>query len=477
MERIVSFLALGVPTPWAYGVALVSVGGLLGASVHVILTKRDERAAAGWLGVIVLAPLVGALLYLTLGINRIRRTAFRLRGPRPAPSPPPKPTPVSGPPGLVRSLDALCRFPRVALPRVDVLVDGDEAYPAMWEAIERAESSISLSTYIFDRDLAGEGFIERLAQAQARGVEVRVLADDAGLRYSWPTVLRTLRRRGVRVRRFLPAGLRSFAYLNLRTHRKILVVDDEVGFTGGINIRVGHQLAARPKRPVRDLHFRVMGPLVGQLHQVFWEDWTFAGGDRFDLPTVNDAGSGCEPSAPWARTISDGPDEDLDQLLGAYLAGLACAERSVRILTPYFLPDQSLQSALATAALRGVQVDVVIPARCNLPFVQWAMWGQIRTMVDVCRVWLSPPPFDHSKLMVVDECWVLFGSGNWDPRSYRLNFELDVEAYDQLFGRQMADLVDHRIGTARRLTAADLDARSLPCRLRDGVARLFAPIL
>jgi cardiolipin synthase len=469
----IEYLSWGAPAPWALGVAAAALGGSLWASIHVVLYKRDERAAVGWIGLIWLAPVVGALLYLTMGINRIQRRAFKLRGPRPPVAlGPGTMSEVPALQGIRASTDRFSRFPLVAGNRIQPLRDGDETYPAMWADIDRAQGSIELCTYIFDRDPAGLAFVERLAAARARGVDVRVLADDAGLRYSRPTVLAHLRRRDVKVRRFLPAGLRWFPYVNLRTHRKILVVDGSIGYTGGLNIRVGHQLQAGPRHPVQDLHFRLEGPIVAQLSQIFLEDWTFAGGDALALsapsPPAGDA---------MARTISDGPDEDMDQLRRTYLAGLACAERSVRILTPYFLPDQSLRSGLITAASRGVEVDVVLPARSNLPFVQWAMWGQLLTVAEGCRVWLTPPPFDHSKLMLVDDQWVLMGSGNWDPRSYRLNFELNVEIYDAQLGREMAALVQEKVRGAERLTAADVLHRPWPLKFRDGVARLFAPIL
>src|SRR5690606_5699478 len=160
--------------------------------------------------------------------------------------------------------------------RIEPLIDGDQAYPAMIEAIGRAQHSVTLATYIFDADAAGRAFVEALAAASRRGVEVRVLIDAAGLRYSWPPITGLLRRAGVRYARFLPTvPFWRMLTLNLRNHRKTLVIDGRVGFTGGMNLRVGHWLARNPKRPVRDMHFRIEGPVVAQLQEVFAEDWQF----------------------------------------------------------------------------------------------------------------------------------------------------------------------------------------------------------
>ncbi len=460
---------------------MATLSAALLASAHVVMTKRDERGALGWVGVIWLAPGLGPLLYLVFGINRIRRRAARLRASHRTALPAeavdrPSVEPLPEFDSLARALDTVCRFTRVEHNRFLPLIDGEEAYPAMLEAIEEARRSLALMTYIFDRDETGKEFVEALARAHQRGLEVRVLVDDAGLRYSRPSVLSDLRRRGVPHARFMPAVFSRAPYVNLRTHRKALVVDGRMAFTGGMNIRQGHRLKARPRDPVRDIHFRVDGPVVRQIFQVFAEDWWFTTKEELTGPAWADA---ARPSgASVARTIADGPDEDHDRLRWAILAGLAAAKRSVRILTPYFLPDDSIRTALEVASHRGVEVDVVLPERSNLRFVQWAMWGQLLPVLESpCRVWLSPPPFDHSKLMIVDDGWTLIGSGNWDPRSLRLNFELNVEVYDRGLAGSLAAEFDARRAASRRMTAAEWRERSFSVRFRDGIARLFAPYL
>jgi cardiolipin synthase len=379
--------------------------------------------------------------------------------------------------GLAEAVHKVVVRPLVPGNRVEPLVNGGQAFPAMLEAIAGAKRSIALSTYIFDRDEVGLVFARALGDAVRRGVEVRVLIDATGSHYSWPPIGGALRREKVRYARFLPTfPIWQLLSVNLRDHRKILVVDGKTGFTGGMNLRVGHWLEKKPSSPVQDLQFQIEGPVVAQLQEVFADDWLFTTGEslRGDkwFPPLELAGP------VIARGIADGPDEDLDKLRWTILGALAVARESIRIATPYFLPDPGLISALNVAALRGVEVDLLLPARNNLPFVQWAsqaQWWQI--LEHGCRLWLTPPPFDHSKLLVVDDCWSLVGSANWDPRSLRLNFEFNVECYDAELAGKLAGLFDARRRQARRMTLEVIDRRSLPVRLRDGVARLLTPFL
>jgi cardiolipin synthase len=362
---------------------------------------------------------------------------------------------------------------------VQPLVNGDEAFPAMLAAIESAKHTLSMVSYIFDNDASGKLFADALGRAVKRGVAVRVLIDAAGTRYSWPPITYKLKHAQVPFAKFLPASLLTpwrVATINLRNHRKILVVDGQTAFTGGMNIRHGNVLADQPGSPVRDLHFRVAGPVVTQLQDAFANDWAFTTGEILDgkiwFPKLQESGS------VIARVITDGPDADYDKLRLTLLAALAEAQTSVQILTPYFLPDNALVTALNLAALRGVRVDIVLPAKNNLPFVHWAsraMWWQV--LERGCRIWLTPPPFDHSKLMIVDGHWVLSGSANWDARSLRLNFELNVECYGREFAHEMAAVLGKKLHRAREVTLAEVDGRALPAKLRDAAARLFSPFL
>jgi cardiolipin synthase len=454
------------------------------ASGHALLHKRDARSATIWMGIIWGLPAIGAMLYLMLGVNRIRRHAIELGVHKTfSRTPVPENLGESAPEGaahlkhLARVVNSVTLRPLTAGNQVQPLINGDQAFPAMLAAIEAAATSVTLCTYIFDHDTSGRQFAIALGRAQQRGVAVRVLIDAAGARYSWPAIFPTLRRLGVATARFLPSlAPWRVATINLRNHRKLLIVDGQTAFTGGMNLRHGNMLGDRPKRPVQDLHFRLTGPVVTQLQAAFANDWAFTTNEILTgetwFPEIKDAGN------VIARVITDGPDADFEKARWTLLAALAEAQTSVKILTPYFLPDNTLLTALNLAALRGVRVDIILPAKNNLPFVHWAsraLWWQV--LERGCHLWLTPPPFDHSKLMIVDDHWVLLGSANWDTRSLRLNFELNVESYGCDFAQEMAQVFAQKIATAREVTQAEIDGRPLPAKLRDALARLFSPYL
>ncbi len=470
-------------------IAVVHVVLAIGVSAHIVLTKHDPRAAIGWIGLVWLTPVVGSAMYVFLGVNRIRRRAGELRRDRTAAGTtrtgshlvPQRGLALSEVPEALRPMATLTSrvtgAPLVGGNDVEPLVNGDAAYPAMLAAIDGAQRSIALATYIFDRGAVADQFILALARAVSRGVQVRVLIDGVGARYSHPPIIATLRTNGIRVARFLPSSFPlPHPYFNLRNHRKLLVVDGAVGFCGGMNIRDGHMLSLGPRGPTQDIHFRFRGPVVRQMMSVLAFDWTFTTGEELQgdewFPPIDAAGS------VIARGIPDGPDEDFEALLFTFLGALAQARRTVRIVTPYFLPDPALIDALKVAALRGVEVQIILPARGNLRTVQWAQTAQLGPIIHSgCHVYLTREPFDHSKMFVVDGAWSLVGSANWDPRSLRLNFEYVVECYSTALAAQLDAMIDAKRTGARELTRADLRMRPLPVKLRDGVMWLAQPYL
>ena len=253
------------------------------------------------------------------------------------------------------------------------------------------------------------------------------------------------------------------------------MVDGRVAFTGGMNIGDRHLVERRdnPDRVV-DTQFRLIGPVVGQLQELFWEDWSFVTGRQLNRSPTDCA----ERGNAECRTIAEGPDEDIDKLLSVLVGAVSAARRRVAIMTPYFIPPRELVGALQAAALRGVEVIIILPAKNDLPFVFWAsrnmLWEVLQHGV---RVFLQPPPFVHSKLFVVDGHYAQVGSTNVDPRSFRLNFELVVEVYDREFARTL----DRHFAAVRQrsheVTLAEVDGRSLPVRFRDGLAWLLTPYL
>lgn len=462
----------------------------LAVSAHIVLTKEDVRAAIGWTGLVWLTPVIGSVLYGLFGINRIRRQAGMLRRGRPladsrtaelAATQERTPLlPADAPPslhGIAMVVGRATGLPLTPSNAVDLLVNGDEAYPAMIAAIDAATRSVGLATYIFDRGVAGDGFVAALGRAVARGVQVRVLVDGVGARYSRPPIFRALRQHDVRVAAFLPPRIPLVQpYSQLRNHRKLLIVDGRIGFCGGLNIRDGCLLALQLPSATQDVHFRMRGPVIQQLAQAFAFDWAFTTRERLEGDRW---GSEAEAAGDVvARGLPEGPDEDFETLMLVLLGAVSQARHSIRLATPYFLPDLPLVDALRIAALRGVRVDIVLPQRGNLRMVEWAAMAQLGQVLKWgCQVYFSRPPFDHSKILVVDGSWSLVGSANWDPRSLRLNFEYNVECYSAELGAQLEALLDAKIANGRRVTLTELEGRALPVRLRDGIARLAQPYL
>lgn len=464
------------------------------AATHALLTKRSTQGAIAWIGLIALLPVFGAVVYLLFGINRIRRKANALRARRISLARDgerhqtiselgarherlPDTLPTNALAGLARLAERVTQRALLDGNTIELLRDGEQAYPAMIEAIEGAKETITLSVYIFNNDPAGQRFIDALVAAHERGVKVHVIIDSIGAYYARPPAAKLLQKAGVAVALFMPI-LRpgSFAFLNLRTHRKILVVDGSLGFTGGINIRHEHMITENEHHPTHDTHFRVEGPLVNHLQLSNVEDWHFCTGEVLLGETYF---SECDAVGDVAaRGIIDGPDEDYESLHWVLLAALATANERVVIITPYFLPDETLLDALQVTAMRGVQVDIILPERSNLFFIDHASrpnWAPL--LEHGCSIWLTPAPFDHSKLMVVDGVWSLLGSANWDPRSLRLNFEFNVEAYSEDVASSILELAEAKIRRCRRVTLEDYEQRGVLARLRDGLFRLMTPYL
>lgn len=453
---------------------------------HVLLHKRDPRSAWGWIAVCALFPLAGPALYWLFGVNRIQQRARRLLGAEAAGHAQSQAqTQLFGdlPAAasqelreLVRLGSALTGRALTAGNRVTPLHDGDEAYPAMLRSIAEARHTLHLASYIYLGDACGEEFALALAAAQARGVRLRVLLDGAADAFYRPRASRLLARHGVRAARFLPPRwFPPLLNLNLRNHRKLLIADGEIAYTGGMNIAGYHRGEGGRPAQVTDLHFRIEGPLVAQLEEVFLADWHFATGETAPTPSAPAPVTGGEA---LARTVTDGPNEELDRLLMLLLGALANAHQRVWIMTPYFLPTATLIGALQSAALRGVDVCVLLPAKSDQPWMNWATRNVLWQLLDrQVRVLERPGPFAHSKLLLVDDYYLQFGSANLDQRSLRLNFELVVESYDRALAAWAAAHFEAVQAVSRPVSRAELDARPLPQRLRDALCWLMSPYL
>lgn len=472
-------------------------------SIHAIIYKRESYAAFAWLGVILLSPLVfsgmfilwdwkGVLLiapllasttYLFLGVNRLSRqfkqAAFRKQDYKFNHQMSQVVEPLLQTNKKWRAIastgDNLDYSP-IHYCDIGILNTGDEAYPAMLDAIANAKKSISLYSYIFTFDAVGQQFAHALVDAVNRGVYVKVLVDAVGSHSTIHELQRTLTLGGVRFGRFMPVLLKT-QFSNLRNHRKLLVIDAHEAFTGGLNIAANYWPSLGLTQPVTDLHFKLQGRLVNYLQEVFSNDWAFATGEQLSGSRWFDEGLP-EQGQYLGRLIVDGPGRDDERLSWHFLNAINAAELSIKIVTPYFLPNSAINSALCSAAIRGVKVEIIVPNKSDHWFMDWALRGSIYDLIDRgCLVYLATGDFDHSKLFVVDDDYASIGSANWDARSLRLNYELNLEVYGRDFVASLSVLYEAKKKNSLLFTKEDWINRSLYKKLRDGIARLFSPYL
>ncbi len=466
-------------------VVLLWVFSFLSAG-HALLVKRDPRAALGWIVTCLAIPGLGALLYWLLGVNRIRTKARALQRQGQGMhwlhvNEPADPEDIKNYPrsdtsqALIRLSNAVTRRPLLFGNKVTILHNGEQTYPAMLQAIREARDSVFLSSYILAPDDIGRRFAAELIAAAERGLDVRVLTDAFGELYSLTRIRHKFRGTKVKSEAFLPLTLLGSFYFNLRNHRKILIVDNKYGFTGGMNIRDRHFAASDSCKRIIDLHFCLEGPICEQLRDAFMEDWHFATGEKRELrdwPQAAPSGPAC------CRGISAGPNEPHEKLNWIVIGALSCAKSHIRIMTPYFIPNRAQIAAINAAALRGVRVEILLPGKNNLPYVAWASNALLFELLEHnAHIYFQPPPFVHSKMLLIDDEYALVGSANIDPRSLRLNFEFNVEIFAADTLAELIRHFDRSREAAKEISLADVDGRSLPLRLRDSFCKLFSPYL
>jgi len=462
-----------------YLLALLHIAPATWSVYHILLYKRDSRAALGWIMACLFIPFGGPVAYFIFGINRVRTRARGMRRPILSVKYESSQSRTATSDAIGKGLDTVGqRVTGRALSSdnaISVFHNGEQAYPAMLASIENAKSQILLATYILKTDQTGRSFADALSAAAARGVDVMVLIDGIGEMYSWKKPSKLLQRRGVNVGRFLPPRLiPPSIYVNLRNHRKLLVVDNNVAYAGGMNISDDHTSVPGEQRKVTDVHFRLRGPVVAELAVVFIDDWRFATGQSIELAEQQALSVG----HARCRVVPDGPDDKLDALALTIQGVISSASNSVDIMTPYFLPSRELIASLQSAALRGIRVRIVLPAKNNLFYVHWAnrnLLGElIEWGIEICY---QPAPFCHSKLFCVDDEYCLIGSANLDPRSLRLNFELGIEIFSAPLNTELRAHIDAVTARSKPITIEELKARSTAVRLRDSFVNLFSPYL
>lgn len=476
MDGLSAMLVTHAVLPW------LSLGWLLylvSLAVWIVLQKRSPLSTWAWILSLAALPLIGFVIYFYLGPTRIRRTRLkrqrlralhRVRASGDAEL-------AAGLPrrkrGLSDLVDKATGAPVSSLSDAQLLVGGEAKYEALFAAVRAAKRHVHLEYYIYEPDQIGRALRDLLIEACGRGVAVRVLIDSVGSTRAGRRFWAPLRTAGGEVARFHPFRLATLRpLLNLRTHRKIAVIDGEVGFCGGINIS-DDQDARVTARPWHDLHVRMAGPAVGWLQAVFAEDWLYA---RKRPLQEQELYPDCAAGPIAAQVIASGPDSDSEAIHRAFLQAIADSRDRVWVATPYFAPGDAALYTLTNAALRGVDVRILLPRRSDSHIVTAAA----RSFYDELlargiRIFEYTPGMLHSKLMLVDHDCAFVGTANFDLRSFRLNFEVALAVYDTAFCARCAEQFERDLALSSRITLP----RKLGWldRLGEAMARLLTPVL
>jgi cardiolipin synthase len=361
--------------------------------------------------------------------------------------------------------------------RIDLLVNGQQTFPAMLDAIASATHFIHLEFYRFEPDKLGMEFSDLMKRKAKEGVKVRVIYDDVG---SWnirKPYIKMMREAGVQIHTFHPVRFPSFSSkINYRNHRKILVVDGKVGFVGGLNIADKYLRGLPDLGPWVDTHLRLEGEAVAALDRVFIADWDFVTGEELppdgSLEYVVRTGNKC-----LVQVASSGPDTDWATIMQVYFSAISTAKSSIYLTSPYFSPDESLLTALKTAALSGVDIRMIFPEYTDSIIANWNTRSYISELLEAgVRVFLYRAGFIHSKYLLVDNIFSSVGSPNVDVRSFDLDFEVTALIYDEDFALRLGVLFAEDLKKCSEVKREEWMKRPKRVRYKESIARIFGPL-
>ncbi|RYG71187.1 cardiolipin synthase [Lentibacillus lipolyticus] len=477
---------------WSLFLGCILVFNIALALTIIFLERKDATATWAWLMVLMFIPVAGFFLYLIfgrrisgeriftwdtkskLGVKKAVQEQLRAIEENKFPF---KHQGLSAYKDLfylhLRSDDAIFTQNN----NVRIFTDGEEKFAALMEDLERADDHIHLLYYILRHDQLGRKIADVLIRKARQGVEVRVLFDDMGSRKISKSFLSRMRKAGIEIESFFPPKIPKVNLkINYRNHRKLAIIDGEIGYIGGFNI--GDEYLGHNKRfgYWRDTHLRICGDAVANMQTRFILDWNQASrndvlyADRYyDHEPCGDVG---------VQIVSSGPDSDWEQIKNGYIKMIMSAKHYVYIQTPYFIPDDSLQDILRIAALSGVDVKVMIPNKPDHPFVYWATLSYVGDLLNAgAEVYIYQNGFLHAKTIIVDGKIASVGTANIDVRSFRLNFEVNAFLYDQDLAERLLAAFTDDIAVSTQMTKKLYQKRSLGIRFKESMSRLLSPIL
>ncbi|MFD0860626.1 cardiolipin synthase [Sungkyunkwania multivorans] len=459
------------------------------AFLSVVLYGARPARSLSWTIVIFALPFLGILLYLILGVNRRKLKLLTLKQNSrrqlydkiydPEFEPREKKFHQSNKLAQLQKLIYENSGFRVAHNnKVKVLSSGEGTFGAIFEAMENAKKFIHLQYYIIEEGEIMDRLYQVCKKKTEEGVEIRILYDTLGS-FSWSSKsIKKFKQLGVKMFPILPFEFGSIIFsINHRNHRKIVVIDGKIGFTGGFNVSDKYIKADSELGVWDDTHLELRGPVVQDLHRIFIKDYYFSSkgeqlvNDRY-LPKIETAGD------TQVQVIADGPDTDQASILQQYLKLISLAQRSICISNPYFIPDSSLFETLKIAALSGVEIDILVPAKSDSKLAKFSMFSYFEDLLRVgISIYTQHDNFLHSKVMVVDGEVVSVGSGNFDVRSFEHNFETNVIVYDQDIASNLFDQFKEDCSRCEKLSLENFSERSIWQKFAEGFARFFSPIL
>jgi cardiolipin synthase len=469
----------GLNAPLTWGTVIWLLSALLAmATIPSVLIHRKGRpmSALAWLFAVMAMPILGSAAWWVIGprrLQRIRRRWAKARDRLERQSAIPHRRLLEDELGLI--------FPETSDNQVEVLVDASAAYPAMEAAIRAAKRHVHLLFYIWEADETGRRFRDLLAQKAREGVEVRLLIDAVGGADVRGRFMDPLRQAGAAVAFFLPSTFANRQVtINFRNHRKIVVIDGETGFLGGMNI--GDEYT----RDWHDIAVRLDGPVVDQLQEVFADDWYFTTKEGLADPAYFGRTQRQSPASlrhprqchlATCQVTASGPDTRQNATHDGIFIGMTSAKSRLWVTTPYFIPNSAIQVALRTASYRGVDVRLLLPRRSDVRLVQLAARSYYAELLSAgVRIFEYDGAILHSKAMVIDADTSVLGSANLDIRSLQLNFEINVAITSGTVNRTLADLFEQDLTRSVEIRPEDLKT-GLKAELMEALAHLLSPLL
>ena len=459
----------------AYAISLLTIP-------HLILLRKRPVSTVAWMWAIILFPYVGALMYLLIGTDRMkrqrlkRREAFRAHRHIKASKPYRIEDSISERERLfLETLANINQVPTSLSNQTQVLVDAKAFYPALEDAIDQAKHSIHIQFYIWNNDEVGQKFLDLVVKAARRGVKVRVLLDEMG---NW----------GLRKSFFAPlieAGgqfswFRSFnvwrnrLYLNFRNHRKLQIIDNTIAFIGGMNLGREYEGKDETLGSWRDMQIELSGPVSHVLEDSFANDWFFATGERLTIEKESKKAEVCCP----VQVVAGGPDLTYDPLQRSLVAMLNHAQERFWITSGYFVPSDTLLTALAICASRGVDVRLLIAEKNDHPFLVRVSRSFYEELLQVgVKLFEYSCGMNHSKVAIVDKDWLMVGSANLDNRSMRLNFELNVLVCSEEQNHFLAKVLEKDFDKSKEIKLATFQKRSFKEKFIESAFRPLSPLL